>query len=472
MSTMVSGDFGTLRERLAGPLVEPSDLAYDELRGLWNGEIDGRPAAIVRCATREDVAAAIDHARAARLTVAVRGGGHGFSGHATCDGGLVIDLRDLRSVIVDPGTRTARVGGGATMADLDAATAAYGFAVPGGVISHTGVGGLTTGGGMGWLSAAFGLALDNVVAAEVVLADGRIVRADATTEPDLFWAIRGGGGNFGVVTEFTFALHPIPAQLQLGLFFWSADDGEAALRHCRDVIAGLPDDAGVLIAAGLCAPPAPFVPERHHLALGHALLVVGLGTAEEHAAMVAPAREGPTPLFEFLTPIPYPALQQMLDDSAPWGILAYEKAADLPELTDGAVAVIAEAARAKTSPMSFLPIFALRGAFCRAEPGATAFGGSRRPHYVCNVAALAPAAEDLEKDRAWARRTWHQLMRWAGSAGSYVNFQVEVDEERLRAAYGAGTFDRLRRVKTAYDPENVFRRNHNIRPAEARPGPV
>ncbi|WP_026204480.1 FAD-binding oxidoreductase [Actinomycetospora chiangmaiensis] len=465
MSTMVGRNFEALRAVLTGPLVEPSDLVYDELRGLWNGDVDGRPAAIARCATRDDVAAAIAHARAERLPIAVRGGGHGYSGLATVDGGLVIDLRDLRSVIVDTEARTAAVGGGATMADLDAATATYGLAVPGGVISHTGVGGLTLGGGMGWLTAAFGLALDNVVAAEVVLADGRVVVTDATTEPDLFWAIRGGGGNFGVVTEFTFALHPIPPELQLGLFFWGVDDGEAALRHCRDVVAGLPDDAGVLIAAGLCAPPAPFVPERHHLALGHALLVVGLGTAEEHAATVAPVREGPPPLWEFVTPIPYPALQQMLDDSAPWGIRAYEKAADLPELTDGAIEVIAEAARKKSSPMSFLPIFPLHGAYCRPEPGSTAFGGSRRPHLVCNINAVAPTAELLAAERAWARRVWHQLMRWSGNAGSYLNFQTEIDEERVRAAYGADTYERLARIKRRYDPDNVFRRNHNIRPA-------
>ncbi|MFF0145071.1 FAD/FMN-containing dehydrogenase [Amycolatopsis sulphurea] len=454
-----------LRSAVKGPVLGPVDPGYDEARSLWNGDIDRRPALIARCTSAADVAAAVKFGRERGLEIAVRGGGHAYSGTAACDDGLMIDLSRLNAVTVDPQARTAQVGGGATLADLDAATQAHGLAVTGGVISHTGVGGLTLGGGMGWLSSALGLSLDNVVGAEVVLADGRIVHAGPESEPDLFWALRGGGGNFGVVTEFVFALHPIGREVQVGLFFWDLAQGPAALRFCRDYIPSLPRRAGVLIAAGLTAPPLPFVPEPFHGVAGHALVVVGLDTAEAHAELIDPVRRAVPPGFEVVSPMPYTALQQLLDDSSPWGILGYEKAADLDELSDEAIAVLVEAAATKASPMSFMPIFRLSGAFCDVGQDATAFGGSRKPHYVCNLNAVAPSPDLLAADREWVRRTWAALKPLASNAGSYVNFLSEPDADRVRASYGPATYDRLAAIKARYDPENLFHRNANIRPA-------
>ncbi|WP_033290642.1 FAD-binding oxidoreductase [Amycolatopsis jejuensis] len=453
-----------LRATIAGPVLGPADPGYDEARALWNGDIDRRPALIVRCGSAQEVAAAVGFGRERGLEIAVRGGGHAYSGTSVCDDGLMIDLSRMNAVTVDPAARIARVGGGATLADLDAATQAHGLAVTGGVISHTGVGGLTLGGGMGWLVGTLGLAVDNLLGAEVVLADGRIVHAGPLSEPDLFWGLRGGGGNFGVVTEFTFALHPIGPEIQLGLFFWDLDQGADALRFCRDFLPTLPQRSGVLIGAGLTAPAAPFVPESFQGVAGHALVVVGFGSAAEHAAMIEPVRHGVPPRFELVTPMPYVALQQMLDDAAPWGIRGYEKAVDLDELTDDVITVLVEAAATKTSPMSFIPIFRLSGAFCDTGPDETAFGGSRSAHYVCNLNAIAPDADALATDRDWVRRTWAALKPFASNTGSYVNFLVEADQDRVRASYGPATYDRLAAVKYRYDPENLFHRNANIQP--------
>ena len=461
-----------LRPHMTGPVLGPDDSGYDQARSIWNGDIDRRPALIARCLSADDVAAAVGFARDRGLEIAVRGGGHAFSGSSVCDDGLMIDLSGLGAVTVDPGSRTARVGGGATLASLDAATQAHGLAVTGGVISHTGVAGLALGGGMGWLTSALGLSLDNLVGAEVVLADGRIVNAGPESEPDLFWALRGGGGNFGVVTEFTFALHPIGPEIQLGLFFWDLDQGGDALRFCRDYQPTLPARAGSLIAAGLCAPPAPFVPEAYRGAPGHALVVIGLGTPAEHAAMISPIRRQMPPRFELVTPMPYVALQQMLDESAPWGIRAYEKAVDLDDLTEDVIAVLVQAAATKSSPMSFMPIFRLDGAFCDVGARDTAFGGSRTPHYVCNVSAEAPTAELLAADRNWARRTWAALQPFASNSGSYVNFMSEADPDRVRSAYGPTNYDRLARIKARFDPANLFHRNANIPPATVDGGRI
>jgi FAD/FMN-containing dehydrogenase len=377
----------------------------------------------------------------------------------------MIDLSRMRDVRVDPARRRAQVGGGASWADVDGATQAHGLAVTGGVISHTGVGGLTLGGGMGWLARKLGLSCDNLVSAAVVLPDGRCVRASAEEEPDLFWAIRGGGGNFGVVTEFEFVLHEVGPEVHLGLFFWSLDDSVAALTLCRDVIPTLPEETGALIAGALNAPPLPAVPEQHHFALGHALIVVGFGSAEEHARAVAPVREQLPPLFEIVTPLPYTALQQMLDDSAPWGVRGYEKALDLDDLSDDAIAVLTELTPRKASPQSFMPIFHLAGAYARVGDDDTAFGGSRTPHYVVNIAAQSPDPDGLLADRTWVRSVWDALRPLARNEGGYVNFMAEADEDRIRTSYGPDKYERLAGLKARYDPGNVLHRNANIKPA-------
>jgi FAD/FMN-containing dehydrogenase len=466
MTQMAAGDLGALRSAMAGQLLLPGDQGYDEARALWNGGFDRRPAMIACCASAADVAAAVRFGCDRGLEIAVRGGAHTYSGASAVDDGLMIHLGAMNAVAVDPRMRRARVGGGATWADVDAATQAHGLAVTGGVISHTGVGGLTLGGGMGWLANRHGLTVDNLESAEVVLADGRIVRASDTAHPDLFWALRGGGGNFGVVSEFEYRLHPVGPEVQFALMFWEAERGADALRVCRDLVPALPADFGVLIGGALSAPQAPFVPVEHHGKVGHALLVTGFGTAEEHAAAIAPVREACAPLFEFVSPVPYTALQQMLDEAVPWGILSYDKALFLTELTDDAITVVAERAADKTSPATFMPMFPLHGAVAEVGDDATAYGGVRAAHYVVDLTAVSADPEVFAADRAWVRSVWDGLRVFAADAGSYVNFISEVgDDERVRASYGPAKYERLARIKAEYDPGNVFHLNANIKPA-------
>jgi FAD/FMN-containing dehydrogenase len=398
------------------------------------------------------------------LEISVRGGAHNFGGAAVGDGGLTIDLSPLRQVLVDPDARTARAGGGATLADLDAATQVHGLATTGGTVSHTGIGGLTLGGGFGWLTPQYGLSCDNLLSAEVVTAAGQVLRASAEEHPDLYWALRGGGGNFGVVTEFEYRLHPVGPLAQLGLFFWDADDGDSALALAQQVTADLPPRMGALIA-GLNAPPAPFVPEPYHFRPGYALIVAAFGADAEHARLAGQIRSAVPPLFEFVTPIPYLALQQMLDQAAPWGILAYEKSLYLDALSPEVISILTAQMGHKQSPMSLLLAFPMGGAFCQVRDEDTAFGGSRAPGVIVNAIAVAPEPGLLAADRDWARQLWVGLLPHAPGLASYVNFMHDYDADRVRASYGPAKYQRLAQVKAAYDPGNVFHRNPNINPA-------
>ncbi|MBW0008655.1 MAG: FAD-binding oxidoreductase [Pseudonocardiales bacterium] len=454
-----------LRAQLTGRVIDHSDLDYDAARSVWNGDIDHRPAAIARCTGPSDVAAAIAFGREQGLRISVRGGAHGFWGAAVPEGDLVIDLSDLRGVSVDPGSRRSWCGGGATLADLDAATQRHGLAVPVGVISHTGVGGLTLDGGFGWLVHKAGLTVDNLLSAEVVTADGRALGVSAGKHPDLFWALRGGGGNFGVVTGFEFRLHALGPLVYLGLFFWEAEHGAEVLRLGRNVAASLPRDAGLLLAAGLTAPLAPFVPARHHGTPGYALVVTGLSSAREHHRLIAPIREALPPLFELVTPLPYVELQKMLDSAAPWGSHAYKKGLYLQELSDEVIVVLTERIPGKSSSMSFIPIFSLGGAFADVAEQETAFGGSRATRFVVNMTAIAPDAESLATDRAWAQSVWQALLPHASESDGYVNVMADYDESLVHVAYGPAKYQRLARIKARYDPDNVFRINANVKPA-------
>jgi FAD/FMN-containing dehydrogenase len=455
-----------LRSTIAGAVITPGDPGYDTARALWNGSFDRHPAVITCCASPADVAAAIGFAEANGLEISVRGGGHSFSGASAGDDGFMIHLGALSGVDVDPQQQRVRVGGGATWAEVDAATQKHGLAVTGGIISHTGVGGLTLGGGMGWLANRHGFTVDNLESAEVVLADGRIVRASESELPELFWALRGGGGNFGVVTEFTYRLHPVGPEVQFALMFWEIERGVDALRTCRDLIPALPPEFGVIIGGAVTAAEAPFVPTEHRGKLGHALLVTGFGTAEEHERAIAPVREACPPLFELVSPMPYTAVQQMLDHDYPFGILSYDKALYLAELTDDAIAVMNERAPDKRSPLSFMPIFALHGAIGDVSDDATAYGGLRTPHYVMDTTAASTDPEVQAADRMWVRSMWDALRPLAGTASGYVNFISELDDdERVRASYGPAKYGRLAQIKAEYDPGNLFHRNANIKPA-------
>ena len=381
----------------------------------------------------------------------------------------MIHLGAMNGVVVDPAARRAVCGGGATWADVDAATQQHGLATPGGFISHTGIAGLTLGGGIGWLTKKAGLSCDNLVAAEVVTADSRIVRASKDDNAELFWALRGGGGNFGVVTSFEFALHPVGPMVNLGLFFFGLDNGPQALRFARDYIKTLP-------AGGHRLPRDR--PERAARAVrARAVPSSGPGTRCWSSAsdrprsirrVVAPIRKAVTPLFELVTPIPFVALQQMFNESAAWGTLGYEKALYLDELSDAAIAVIGEHVPKKSSPLSFCPTFTLSGAYRAPGDADTAFGGSRSAGYVFNIEAAAARSRSVyEADRTWVRNFWDAMRPHATGSGGYVNFMVEADEDRVRASYGEAKYQRLARIKAEYDPENVFHLNANIKPGAA-----
>ena len=331
---------------------------------MWNAEIDRRPAVIARCASAADVAAAIGFARGSGLEISVRGGAHNSAGTAVCDDGLMLDLSLLNEVTVDPAARRARAGGGALLADLDAATQAHGLAVPAGLISHTGIGGLTLGGGMGWLTRQFGLTIDNLVSAEVVTAAGQVLRAAHDEHPGLFWALRGGGGNFGVVTSFEFRLHEVDPMVRFGFFFWGLDQGPEVLRLAREIVAALPPDISAVIGA-VNAPPAPFVPSRHHFAPGYALLLAGFGSGPDHARLATEIGQRLPPVADLVTTLPYVELQQMLDEANAWGAHCYEKGMYVEDLTDPVIDVLTEHVPRKSSAMSSLLLYRLDGAYSR-----------------------------------------------------------------------------------------------------------
>ncbi|GAA2901635.1 FAD-binding oxidoreductase [Pseudonocardia halophobica] len=462
--TRTAGRHDGLRAAVAGPVHEPGDPDYDEARRVWNADIDRSPAVIARCTSVADVVAAVAYAQAEGLEIAVRGGAHNVAGRSTGDDGLVIDLSGMRQVTVDPRRRRARVAGGALLSDVDAATQEHGLAVPLGAISHTGVGGLTLGGGMGWLTRQAGMSLDNLESAEVVVADGRVLRASASENTDLFWAIRGGGGNFGVVTEFEFRLHEVGPMVEFGLFFWEIERGADALRHMRDVVAGLPRSCNGFIAF-VNAPPAPFVPEQHHHQPGYVLLLGGFGDPTEHARTVDRVRAGLPPLFDHVTTMPYTDLQSLLDDGMAWGFHCYEKSLEIDDFTEPVIEVLTERLPQKTSAHTALVVYRLDAAYAEVGEQDTAFGGRREPRYELFISPICPDAESLVADRAWAREMWDALRPLGRSIGGYVNEMYEDEENRVLAAYGRAKYDRLARIKGTYDPGNVFHRNVNIKPA-------
>jgi FAD/FMN-containing dehydrogenase len=464
MTQTVTEGIGELRSTMDGPVVAPGDREFNDRRRVWNAEIDRSPSVIARCATATDVSSAIGLARNLDLEISVRGGAHNTAGTAVCDDGLMIDLSLLNSVAVDPASRRARVGGGALLGDLDAATLASGLAVPAGLISHTGVGGLTLGGGMGWLSRKYGLSIDNLASAEVVTADGRMLRASEDENPDLFWAIRGGGGNFGVVSSFEFRLHELDPMVQMGLFFWPLDQGREALALLSDITEAMPPDINAVVAA-LNAPPAPFVPVEHHFAPGFALLMTGFDGTPEHARLASQVRQTLPPLFELVTPIPYVDLQQLLDEATAWGNYGYEKGTYIESLSDDVIDVVTDQVALKNSPMSLAMFYRLDGAYSQVRDDETAFSGGRSPRYAAFLNGVAPDANLLAADRSWVRDFWERLRPLAiGSGDGYVNGTAEFPDDRVRNSYGRAKYDRLAAIKAEYDPDNVFHLNANIKP--------
>lgn len=467
MDQLVIDGLDSLRHAMTGAVLVPGVDGYDQARVLWNAEVDLRPAAIARCESPEDVAAAVGAAVRLGLEIAVRGGAHSLPGHSSVEAGLVVDLSLMNTVAVDPAERLARVGGGALLGDVISAAQEHGLAYPVGVVSHTGVGGLTLGGGMGWLTRKHGLSIDNLVAATVVTADGRI-RSTAEDE-DLLWAIRGGGGNFGVVTEFVFTLHPVGPMVQVGLMFWGLDQGADFLRHARGVVRALPAEANVIIGA-VNAPPAPFVPAEHQLQPGYVAVVAGFGTADEHAGVLERLRGGPAPLWEFSSPMPYVALQTMLDEANAPGNYGYDKGLYVEDLSDEVIDIVTAHVPRKGSPMSVALFYRLDGAYSQVPDGATAFSGGRSPRYALFIIGLCPTPELLPAERQWVRDL-HAALSPTALTHAYVNALSDETDSAVRAAYGSDKYERLESIKQRYDPHNVFHRNANIKPKAGPPQP-
>ncbi|MEU0181582.1 FAD-binding oxidoreductase [Streptomyces sp. NPDC006207] len=446
-----------LRSGFTGEVVAPGDPSYDESRTLFNAMIDRRPSVIALCETVEDVAAAIRFGRERGLEVAVRGGGHGVAGNALTDGGVVVDLRRMHAVVVDPGARTARVGGGATMSHLDRATQPYGLVTTGGRVSTTGVGGFTLGGGSGWLERAFGLACDNLVEVELMTADGTMVRAAEDENPELFWGLHGGGGNFGVATSLTLRLHPLPA-VTVALLLWPPDAGPEVLCAYRTLLASAPDEmgGGLLFLTG---PAEEFVPEHMVGALTCAVLVTYAGTGDAAREVLEPLL-ALGPQGRLVTELPYADLQSMFDD--PPGYRNYWSAEYLDDFPDEAVDRFCARARDMVVPSpSQHVLFPVGGAVAR-PPADYPLPWRRAPWVVHPFGLWADPADD-ERARRWAHGIRADVRQWSSGA-VYLNFIGDEGEGRVIAGFGAHNLGRLARVKREYDPQNVFRLNHNIEP--------
>jgi FAD/FMN-containing dehydrogenase len=456
-------DLAELAQEFRGTLVGPDDEDYDEARSVWNGMIDRRPALVARCAGTADVIAAQRFARERDLVVAVRGGGHNVAGFGTCDDGVVLDLSPMKGIRVDPRTATARAEGGTVWAELDHETQAFELATTGGLVTSTGVAGFTLGGGIGWLMRKHGLACDNLLSADVVTADERLLTASAVENEELFWGLRGGGGNFGVVTSFEFRLHPVGPIVFGGAAFYPLEQAADLLGFYRDWTPTLPDELTTMVAF-LTAPPLPFIPESLHGSKMVAVALCYLGAPEQGDAAIAPLRSFGASAAEHVGPLPYRILQGMFDAGAPRGIHSYWKTEYVAELENGAIDALVEGAGAMVSPFSQLHVHHVEGAVARADGNATAFG-RRDSRYIANVIGMWPDPALQEAEIAWVRALADRL-RPHSPGGAYLNFfDADEGDERIRAAYGSEKYERLVALKNRYDPENVFRLNQNIRPS-------
>ncbi len=448
---------------LNGELVRPTDAGYDEARQIWNGAHDGRPAVIARCADAADVRHAIGFARSEGLEVAVRGGGHSIPGFSTVDGGIVIDLSPMKAIEVDAGQRTAVAEGGVLWSELDAATQEHGLAVTGGLVSTTGIAGFTLGGGIGWLMRKHGLTCDNLRSAQVVTADGRVITASDAQNSDLFWGLRGGGGNFGVVTSFEFDLHPVGPTVTAGPVFYDGARAEEILRFYRGFADEAPDELTSL-ANLLTAPPAPFLPEEWHGKKLIALIGCYAGDVEEGAAAMRPLSELGDPVADLIGPMPYAQMQQLIDALWPQGIQTYMKAGYLRELDDAAISTMARFHQ-EAPGASEIHVQHFGGAIARVSEEETAYG-ERGAAFVLNACAISHEPGGLTPCVEWAQGLYTELEP-SLTGGGYVNFLAAEGQDRVRASYGEEKYAKLQALKDRYDPTNLFHRNQNVLPSGA-----
>jgi len=450
-----------LANSLRGKVLTPESAGYDEARSVWNAMIDRHPAMIVRCTTADDVVAAVRFGRDHGQIVAIRGGGHNIAGNAVCDGGMVIDLSQMRAVSVDPVARTATVEAGATLGDMDTATQRHGLATPLGINSTTGVAGLTLGGGFGWLSRKYGLTIDNLLSAEIVTAAGQRLHVSASENSDLFWGIRGGGGNFGVVTSFEFRLHPVGPEVLAGLIVHPLDDAPAVLRFYRDFLDTTPEEF-VCWFVMRQAPPLPFLAPEWHGREILALAVCWCGDIADGERVAQPLREFGNPIADVIAPSPYAGWQTVLDPLLTPGARNYWKSHNFNQVSDGLIEVFVDHARRIPDAQSEIAFAHIGGAVSRVAPEATAYT-HRDAKFVMNVhGRWADPARD-EACTGWARSLFNAAAPFA-TGGAYVNFMTGDESDRVQATYGSN-YARLARLKMQYDPNNLFRINQNIRPS-------
>ncbi|HEY6224283.1 MAG TPA: FAD-binding oxidoreductase [Gemmatimonadales bacterium] len=459
-TTIEDGAIKALTKNLRGRFVRPGSQDYDQARTIWNAMIDRRPAAVIRCQSTDDIVQAVRFAAQHKLVLAVRGGGHNIAGNAVCDGGLMIDLSLMRTVRVDPAKRTANVEPGATLADLDGAAQAAGLATPLGINSTTGVAGLTLGGGFGWLSRKLGLSIDNLISAEVVTAAGDLVKTSGTGNSDLFWGIRGGGGNFGVVTSFEFRLHPVGPQVLSGMIIHPLEAARDVLHYYRDFLPTTPQEF-VCWFVMRKAPPLPFLPPEWHGREILALAVCYCGKIEDGERVAKPLRAFGKPIADVIAPHPFTAWQTILDPLLTPGARNYWKSHDFRELNDGLIDLLVEHAGRLPDPQTEIAFAQLGGAVSAVSLDATAYT-HRDAQFVLNVHGRWDDAAKDGECIGWARQLFTAAAPFA-TGGVYVNFLTEEEQDRIRLAYGPN-YARLVTLKNKYDPTNVFQLNQNIRP--------
>ncbi len=449
-----------LETAFGGEVVRPDADGYGEHRKVWNGSIDRRPDLIARCAGVADVRAAVRFGREHDLLVAVRGGGHSFPGLSVCDGGMLIDLGPMRGVRVDPARRTVRAQAGVLLGELDRETQSFGMAVPAGIVTHTGLAGLTLGGGIGWIMRKFGLTIDQLQSVDVVTADGDFVTASEDEHPDLFWGVRGGGGNFGIVTDFEFRLNPLGPDVVAGPVFWLMEDAPQVLRFYRDWIAACPDELMTIVVQRR-APDLPIIPRD--LVGKHVIGVVACyaGPIADGERVVAPLKGFGSPALDLCAPKPYLAHQSMFDPSFKHGWWYYVRSCDVAALTDEVIDVTVDFGMRIASPVTSVALWQMGGAVARVPDEATAFNGRHAGH-TFNINGNSMMGDGFEDERQWARDYWDALAPYHTSV--YVNFLMEEGEQRIREAYGAAKYDRLKALKRTWDPTNFFRLNQNIKP--------
>lgn len=449
------------KDSLRGELIQPSDANYDEARKVWNGMIDKHPALIARCAGVVDIINAVNFARANELLVAVRGGGHNVAGNAVCDGGIVIDLSRMKSIRIDPVRNTCRVEPGLTWGEFDRETQAFGLALPGGIQSTTGIAGFTVGGGFGYLSRKYGLTIDNLLSADVVTADGKLLIASETENPDLFWGIRGGGGNFGIVTSFEFKLHLVGPVILGGMLLHPLEKAREVLRFCREYVAKAPEDLSIFFGF-ITAPKAPHLPEQIQGKPALAVIVSYVGAIEEGERIIQPLRKFGSPAIDMVEPKPYIALQSMLDAANPPGWQNYWKSEYLKGFSDEAIDILIEYASKRPSPMSKIIIGQLLGAVNRVSNNETPYNHRDAP-FIINIVSMWSDTTKNEENIKWAKALWNAVQPFA-TGGVYVNFLMTEGTDRIMAAYGKENYERLVMLKNRYDPANFFSLNQNIKP--------